>query len=314
VEGDEIKGWSSVPAKAQAYEDWLKANPLPNEDVQVSGPLGYYSQHLGKSHMWNTSLGRQLDPAQYKGLVQPLSNTEVFVPKSNVSKLPGWTNTESYNHKDLNYNWTADMGPLLAFADMVGMATTGIPIGSAVGAVSNYAGGEEKAGNQFLRSGATQFIGNQLAGLGGGDSILGTGYSTGSQALNSAISNAVTQGGLAALAGGDVGKAALMGGITGGLSTQMGDVSKNISRSLQQSGLSESAAQLATKALTRAAGSALGGAIQGQSLDTILANAVRSGTIDTLADRMVTDLSSVVGKSAARMITKIAMNALSGNI
>jgi len=300
-------GTTRTPVTNVTYEDYLKMNPRPDQDLTISGPLGLGSSHLGKSHSWATTLGRQLDPAQYKGLVKPLNKSDVFVPTANVSKLPGWTNTDSYKHIDQNYNWTSDMGPLLTFANIVGMMTTGVPIGSAVGAASNFIGGEEKTGMDHLKAGTAQFLGNQLAGLTGGESVLGTGVDLGSQALNSAASNAIAQGGLTSLTGGDVGKAAAMGAISGGLSGYAGATAKDLTSSLVNQGLSESAAKLASSALVKTAGNVLGGLVYGQDIGQVLENAVKSGTIDMISDQMVAELAPKVGKSAANMITKTAL-------
>jgi len=73
-------------------------------------PLSYQAKYNGKSHAWATGLGRQIDPAAYKGLVQRTGETQVFSPLANVSKLPGWTNVEGYQHADKNYGgWGAGL-------------------------------------------------------------------------------------------------------------------------------------------------------------------------------------------------------------
>lgn len=81
-------------------------------------PLSYQAKYNGKSHAWATGLGRQLDPAAYKGLVQRTGETQVFSPLANVSKLPGWTNVEGYQHADKNYGgWGAGLGDFMKTFD-----------------------------------------------------------------------------------------------------------------------------------------------------------------------------------------------------
>lgn len=81
-------------------------------------PMSYQARYNGKSHAWATGLGRDIDPAAYKGLVQRTGETQVFSPLANVSKLPGWTNVEGYQHADKNYGgWGAG---LVGLADKLG--------------------------------------------------------------------------------------------------------------------------------------------------------------------------------------------------
>lgn len=64
-----------------------------------SNPFGY-SQSKQSSHTnWMAGLKRQLDANKYQGLVQGLGGSQYFAPVSNVDKLPGWTNLETYKYQ-----------------------------------------------------------------------------------------------------------------------------------------------------------------------------------------------------------------------
>ena len=91
---------------------------MGSTDQFQSNPFGYNASHKGRSQSWNTSIGRDIDSAGYKGLVQGLGGSNVFIPKANVDKLPGWTNTESYKHQDTPGNWGV-LGQVFDFIDPI---------------------------------------------------------------------------------------------------------------------------------------------------------------------------------------------------
>jgi len=205
-------------------------------DSFKSNPFGYQASHKGKSHNWTTGVGRDIDPNSYAGLVQGLGGTNYFVPVSNVDKLPGWTNTENYQHADVKKGWlqqiwenTSPTSLILHqdFADMqpIGAAVGNffIPgLGSALNALDSYSKGDAKGGNKWLGSAALSYGGANMPGA-DGSSLFGTGVDLGSTMANQAAQAAIMGGVGTGIMGGSL-KDVLMSAAMGGIGSAAGNV------------------------------------------------------------------------------------------
>lgn len=92
IGGNKVLGYKiDLGPGTNSYADY-------GDDIVQSNPFGYAHTHEGKSHSYASSLGRELkDVSQLSGLGKVLdSGYNFYTPTSNVEKLPGWTNTESY--------------------------------------------------------------------------------------------------------------------------------------------------------------------------------------------------------------------------
>lgn len=226
-------------------------------DSAHSNPFGYQAAHKGKNHSWATSIGRDIDPNAYAGLVQGLGGTNYFAPVGNVDKLPGWNNVESYQRREtpqgiiqtvweatspthnlLGMKWK-DAAPIgQAVGDIVGMYFGGIPIGSLLMSADGYSKGDEKSGNRALGSAALSYAGGQI-GAGDGSSVFGTGVDLGSTLANQAAQSAIMGAASTGIQGGnlkDILMSAAMGGLSSAGGNYLGDAMKGYSPLAQAAG------------------------------------------------------------------------------
>lgn len=241
--------YGSTPVFSNGKFMGYRTNLAPGEAISFSngtdkingGGTGYSATHSGRSHSWATGLGRSIDPSTYSGIASQLDGSNVFVPKGNASKLPGWTNIESYNHKDTPGNWGV-LGQVFDFID---------PILDKVDPIHNKVqewttGSKETAGQRpYFETIAPAIIdaffplvGTAISavnsatkedgrGVAGSVASLATPNVTGfdSAAVNAAATGALKAGVSSAIqSGGDVEmalKAALAGGLSGGLANGM---------------------------------------------------------------------------------------------
>lgn len=214
------------------------------QDKWIGNPFGYQASHTGKSHSWSTGLGRNInDPSSWGSLTSKYGTDPYgfYVSADNASKLPGWTNTENYQHADhkqgfLQKIWEATSPTHIIakqeFQDMqpIGAAVGNffIPgLGSALNALNSYSVGDEKGGNKWLTGAATSYLGANYAPV-------DTGYG---QLANSAVNGAITSGVSSLLSGQGAEKSllsALFGGAGGAAGNFIGGATSGLGSGLSK--------------------------------------------------------------------------------
>lgn len=262
--------YGSTPVFQNGVLVGYKTNLAPGEvtsfdngtDKINGGGLGYSATHSGRSHSWATGLGRTIDPTTYRGLVDQLDGSNVFVSKDNASKLPGWTNVEAYNHQDTPGNWGV-LGQVFDFVD-----PTLDKIDPMHNKVQEWTtGSKETAGQRpyfetiapAIIDGFFPGVGTVIGGINSATKEDGRGVAAAiaslalpdvsgfeSAAANAAVNGAIRGGVSGALqSGGDwemALKAALAGGVSGGVNASVGEATADLSP------LERTAAQIAAKA------------------------------------------------------------------
>jgi len=262
------------------------------DDLTQENPFGYQQSHEGKSHVWSTGIGRTLnDVDSWKNLTKNYGSDPYgfFVDTENASKLPGWTNTENYQHGDKNYGGLLHevfkvLDPAIDAIDpmhnRVQEWTTGsaetegqspyfqqiapMIIDAFLPGVGSIVGGVDSAS----RGDSAGVVKNIASYFGANYAPIDTGYG---QLANTAVNGAITSGLGSLLSGQGTEKSilsALLGGAGGAAGNIVGDATKSLGGGLSKflSGTAQGAVSglrdpkhMLESALTSGAAGGLGG-------------------------------------------------------